>query len=286
MVAETTSAPAAIGAGGKATLFKHMAEVLAEVERVKKNGFNKFFNYRYATESDLVDVLRPALAKHHIAVFFTVLDIQTIDMKGAKNGDIARIHVRATFACGETGETYDVDWYGDGQDPSDKALNKAYTAAVKYLLLKTFLVSTGDDPDAEGGEPGQAQQSVSGGPAQQPRPAQPSPRPAEPPANGKAQPPAPAPAEDLVSMTLRGKEWRVPRAFLNLSTQDQDDFAAEADRLLACETMEALKAEWTVVYNARASTPGVMFGQLERVKNRRKKLLEEAAAREGTNGRK
>jgi len=76
---------------GKAVLYRKLAAVLAEVERVPKNGVNQFFHYRYATESDLVDVLRPALAKNGIAVFFTVVGIETIDMKGHKQGDLTRV---------------------------------------------------------------------------------------------------------------------------------------------------------------------------------------------------
>jgi|GEM_PF-4547377 len=54
-----------------------------------------------------------------------------------------------TLACGDTGATITTRWTGEAADSQDKGINKAATAALKYWLLKTFLISTGDeDPDA------------------------------------------------------------------------------------------------------------------------------------------
>jgi hypothetical protein len=39
--------------------------------------------------------------------------------------------------------------YGHGTDPQDKAAGKATTYALKYALLYTFLVPTGDIDDAD-----------------------------------------------------------------------------------------------------------------------------------------
>jgi hypothetical protein len=53
----------------------------------------------------------------------------------------------------ETGESLVVEWAGSGSDKGDKGLYKAMTGAEKYVLLKTFLVPTGDDPEAEEPKP-------------------------------------------------------------------------------------------------------------------------------------
>ena len=64
-----------------------------------------------------------------------------------KSGDITTVFVPATFACADTGATYSVSWMGAGADNSDRRLYKAYTGGVKYLLMKTFMISTNDDPE-------------------------------------------------------------------------------------------------------------------------------------------
>ena len=38
---------------------------------------------------------------------------------------------------------------GEGADPGDKAPYKALTGALKYALLQSFLLATGDDPEDE-----------------------------------------------------------------------------------------------------------------------------------------
>jgi hypothetical protein len=57
-------------------------------------------------------------------------------------------HMRFTLVCGETGETMACDWFGESTDYGDKSVNKAATAAEKYWLINTFLLST-TEPDAD-----------------------------------------------------------------------------------------------------------------------------------------
>jgi hypothetical protein len=58
----------------------------------------------------------------------------------AKNGFVE--DGEGNIVCEKTGHAF-----GQAADNGDKALYKAMTGAVKYWLYKTFLVSTGDDPE-------------------------------------------------------------------------------------------------------------------------------------------
>ena len=40
---------------------------------------------------------------------------------------------------------------GEGADPADKSVCKAMTSALKYALLQSFLIATGDDPENDCG---------------------------------------------------------------------------------------------------------------------------------------
>jgi hypothetical protein len=42
----------------------------------------------------------------------------------------------------------DIQTLGEGSDTGDKTLNKCMTAAYKYAIRQTLMISTGDDPDA------------------------------------------------------------------------------------------------------------------------------------------
>lgn len=146
-------------AQARASLFAKMARVMSSVARVPKSGENTYHHYKYATASDLVDEIRPLLAEQRIAMFISCpsveriplterLDRQTGEYKSV-NEVLTRVCLTVTFADGDTGATFAVSWHGEGQDTGDKGLYKAYTGALKYLLTDTFLISTGDDPEAD-----------------------------------------------------------------------------------------------------------------------------------------
>jgi hypothetical protein len=42
-------------------------------------------------------------------------------------------------------------WEGEAEDTGDKAFWKAYTGTLKYAHMKTWMVSTGDDPERDEG---------------------------------------------------------------------------------------------------------------------------------------
>jgi hypothetical protein len=53
------------------------------------------------------------------------------------------------FVDARSGEELTVRVPGEGADSGDKAPYKAMTGALKYALLQSFLLATGDDPEDE-----------------------------------------------------------------------------------------------------------------------------------------
>ena len=54
-----------------------------------------------------------------------------------------------SFVDVDTAEEITVKTAGEGLDSGDKAPYKAMTGALKYALLQSFLLATGDDPEEE-----------------------------------------------------------------------------------------------------------------------------------------
>lgn len=133
------------------SLVKKLAEVMSEVKRVPKNGFNKFHKYHYATESDVSDLVREELAKRSVMLFPSVIHHESREHKNRSGSTeyISTIEMEFTFVDGESGESMAFKTVGEGQDAGDKAYYKAMTGATKYALMKVFLISTGDDPEAD-----------------------------------------------------------------------------------------------------------------------------------------
>jgi hypothetical protein len=184
---------------GKSSLFGKLAKIIGEISRVPKRGRNEFHKYDYVTEADLLDAVRAKLAEANVAYFFSVLSVETRELPGnPKGGPITQVTVSATFADGDTGETWMVHGAGAGQDAGDKGLYKAITGAQKYLLMKTFMVPTGDDPEVDDEKPAARTSTKSGGKTA-----------------GQAQPtaetkPAPA-AASVAQIDVQGGEAKVPQ---------------------------------------------------------------------------
>lgn len=226
----------------RATLYRKIAAVTAAVSRIPKNGENAYHHYRYATESDITDGLRDLLKENGLAflppsVISWERD-ETID--NPKQGPRTRVQIQFAIACCDTGEVFTAMLWGEGQDTSDKGFYKAYTGAVKYFLMKTFLIATGDDPERDDRQPEQR-------PAQ--RPAQ---RAAPPPTqNGK--PGARAALEARLQQTI--EEAR--RVGIDVTGADQVAGKSDADLIAAGKKLRAAieqtQAEWDEIEGASKS---------------------------------
>ncbi len=131
-------------------LARKLAQVLADVHRIPKNGRNSFHKYDYVYEADLVDHIRDKLAEQGVAIFPSVAahSVEETD-EGRKTSYLTTVTLDITLVDGESGDMMTTTWVGQGMDNGDKGYYKAYTGAIKYFLMKTFLISTGDDPEYE-----------------------------------------------------------------------------------------------------------------------------------------
>ena len=132
-------------------LAQKLALILANIDRVPKNGRNDFHNYDYVYESDLVDHIRDKLAEQGVAIFPSVREHNVQEMQDARNKSVflTTVTLDVTLIDGESGDQITTTWVGQGLDNGDKGYYKAYTGAIKYFILKTFMISTGDDPEQD-----------------------------------------------------------------------------------------------------------------------------------------
>lgn len=134
----------------KPSLVRKLVEVMACIDRIPKTGHNSFHNYDYTTEADVCEAVRAELAKRCVIILPSCIDSKEAAV-GEKGQRVFTLKMRMTAHDGETGESLSWDMYGQGADSLDKGAFKAITGAVKYGLLKPFLVPTGDDPERDDG---------------------------------------------------------------------------------------------------------------------------------------
>ena len=130
---------------------KKFVEVMRECSHVAKNGTNDFHRYKYATAADVLEKVNASLTKHGLASVVTPNLISLKEVTTAKGNveQLATVEVVITLVDCESGETLTLKGLGSGQDPSDKAVAKAQTMAIKYAYLNSLAIATLDDPEAD-----------------------------------------------------------------------------------------------------------------------------------------
>jgi hypothetical protein len=135
------------------SLAAKLALITGEMARIPKMGENKAQNYKFVKESDVAEKASALLATHHVYLHQTVVSHSMTDLYTTGSGlqmRLSEVVMEFQFIDGDTGEVSPMATFpGHGADTGDKGIYKAMTGAEKYFLMKTFLVSTGDDPEAD-----------------------------------------------------------------------------------------------------------------------------------------
>jgi hypothetical protein len=156
---------------GGSNLASKLAKILGAVGWIPKLGWNDFHKYHYTREQDIVEAVRHLLSEAGVFVFTSIESIERRER--GKDAIITTVKVKHTFVDGDSGETFPVFSAGDGEDKGDKGIYKAFTGAMKYFLLKSFLMPTGDDPERDAnGNGGHGQNPRKPAPARRQEPPQ------------------------------------------------------------------------------------------------------------------
>ena len=137
-----------------ARLMGKLAKAAGAMGGVERDGRNKDQGYSYVSYEEAAVVIRRALSEIGIAMTLhqREMTISQGQTASGKAKTIVNMTLDVTFADGETGAMKIVQAHGQGEDMQDKAIPKALTAAVKYGLMRCFLLSTREDIDADAGE--------------------------------------------------------------------------------------------------------------------------------------
>ena len=100
------------------------------------------------TAADLAGSVGDILAELGVVVIPQLQSIST-ETPRSSSDRIARVVMNYRFVDARSGEELIVRVAGEGADAGDKAPYKAMTGALKYALLQSFLLATGDDPEDE-----------------------------------------------------------------------------------------------------------------------------------------
>lgn len=147
-----------------------MVKIMGAVGNVAKGGTNQQQGYKFITSDDVVDAIRTEMVKNNVAVFAKALSYEMTEGTTKNGGTNYHAVVQFEFMLvdADSGETMSCTWYGESIDTSDKSFSKAGTSAMKYWLLKTFMISAGE-PDADSESPERSPKGALNGNGQQQR---------------------------------------------------------------------------------------------------------------------
>jgi hypothetical protein len=133
------------------SLRQKLAVVRRRLAYVQKRGYNERKNYNYVTAADIAGAVGDILAELGVVVVPRLESIshEPSRTNRAEGEHVARVVMTYTFMDVDTAEEITVKVAGEGLDAGDKAPYKAMTGALKYALLQSFLLATGDDPEDE-----------------------------------------------------------------------------------------------------------------------------------------
>jgi hypothetical protein len=139
------------------SLKQKLAEVRRRICYIQKRGHNERFNYSYVTAADIAGAVGDALADLEVVVIPRLESIshENISPNQGYPDRLTRVVMTYTFMDVNSAEELTVKMPGEGRDPGDKGPYKAMTGALKYALLQSFLIATGDDPEDERADSGQ-----------------------------------------------------------------------------------------------------------------------------------
>lgn len=137
-------------------LAQKILAITGKVGHQEKTGRNSAQGYGFIEQATVVAALRPLLEAYGV-VIFPAVTARTIERFVNARGNTS-VHANVTMGftvmnADDPKDAWEFEWNaGEAIDTSDKATNKAVTAAHKYFLMKLFNISDKEDADAESPE--------------------------------------------------------------------------------------------------------------------------------------
>lgn len=126
----------------KLNLYQKIHAVMNDVEYLQKDDTISFNNkgYKAISEEKVTSTVRASLLKHGLV-------IMPVEQEHSREGTLSTVNTKYKIVDIDSGQFEIIVSSGTGADTQDKGVGKAMTYSYKYLLLRTFAIPTGEDPD-------------------------------------------------------------------------------------------------------------------------------------------
>lgn len=133
-------------------IYGAICKIIEEMNPISKDKKNQQQGFAYRGIDDVMNTLKPLLAKHKVFVTPEIMEQRREERQTSKGGNLiySICTMKYTFYT-DDGSHVSAVVIGEGMDSGDKATNKAMSIAFKYACFQVFCIPTDEmkDPDAE-----------------------------------------------------------------------------------------------------------------------------------------
>jgi hypothetical protein len=212
-------------------VYKAIPKIMNDIGPIGKDGMNKAQGFKYRALDDVYNAVNPALVKNEVFILPEVIDSKSQIVQTKSGGTMKNVVLKIRYTLYHSdGSSLVSVVEGEAMDSGDKATNKAFSAAFKYMLLQVFCIPLEGEPDMDQESPAIAQKQTQTAQRQvlQSKPSQ-----------TKAQPQKPTQAKSkhqglagfkIPAGSLKGKELGdIPSAKLKQFLDTYMDYIAQND---------------------------------------------------------
>lgn len=135
-----------------ANIYQKINEVMKNIEYLTKDDKVEFgtTKYKAISEEKVTTAVRDQLVKQGIVIIPVEQESTNKELIRTEKSVnmLTSVHVKYRIQnIDDVNDFIEVESNGTGVDTQDKGVGKAMTYAYKYMLLRTFAIPTGEDPD-------------------------------------------------------------------------------------------------------------------------------------------
>lgn len=134
-------------------LYQKISAVMKDIQYLQKDdkvSTGASGSYKAMSEEKVTQTVRESLITHGLIILPVAQSHNREELRDKENvlkGYLSIVDTQYKIVDVESGQFELLASSGTGADSQDKGVGKAMTYSYKYLLLRTFAIPTGDDPD-------------------------------------------------------------------------------------------------------------------------------------------
>jgi len=135
-------------------IYVRINQIMKDLGAIAKDRKNDHQGYKFRGIEDMYNAIHPILVNHQVFCVPQVMEkeLQTFASGSGKTSFRVLLKISHKFYA-EDGSYIDVITIGEGIDTSDKACNKAMSAAMKYAFIELLSIPTEDIEDSDKDNP-------------------------------------------------------------------------------------------------------------------------------------